>query len=78
MMTIHVLSFGPVSDLVASGPTEVPTGLNAGTLKQELQQRFPGLQQLSYSIAVNRIIAPDEQPIADNDEVALLPPFSGG
>lgn len=77
-MTIHILSFGPVSDLVASGPTEVRTGLKAGELKQELQSRFPGLQHLSFSVAVNRIIAPDEQPIAENDEVALLPPFSGG
>ena len=40
---------------------------------------WPALNDATFVIAVNRkIISDKDHPISENDEVALLPPFSGG
>ncbi len=54
---------------------------NVGTideLKQILHQMYPRITALNYSIAVNKIIVNNNQALNDTDEIALLPPFSGG
>lgn len=52
---------------------------NISLLQKWLIARWPDLKQVTFSIAVNRKIINDlSHPISENDEVALLPPFSGG
>ena len=43
-------------------------------------RRFPGLERLPAApvVAVNEVYAAPEAPLADGDELALLPPVSGG
>ncbi|MEW8977186.1 MAG: molybdenum cofactor biosynthesis protein MoaE [Symbiobacterium sp.] len=55
-------------------------GLTTEQLMQHLQQEYPGLARLTpvLSIAVNREYAPGDRVLNDGDEVALIPPVSGG
>ncbi|MBL0340354.1 MAG: MoaD/ThiS family protein [Bacteroidetes bacterium] len=47
-------------------------------LKLFLSEAYPGIEKISFAISVNRIINPANELLTDGDEVALLPPFSGG
>ncbi|WP_339609426.1 MoaD/ThiS family protein [uncultured Planktosalinus sp.] len=47
-------------------------------MKKKLQQQYPALVELTFSIAVNKKIIQQKTLLNPEDEVALLPPFSGG
>jgi molybdopterin converting factor subunit 1 len=65
-----------VSDLVR----EVAAGSTVRTLWQQLAAEFPEFANYERSIssAVNADYARMTDPVADGDEVAFLPPVSGG
>ncbi len=80
---MDVLFFGIAKDIVGAsqkvfsvnehGPNSV------GELKQQLVQQYPELVKLSsLAVAVNSEYAKDDVPLKDNDEVAIIPPVSGG
>jgi molybdopterin synthase catalytic subunit len=55
-------------------------GMTAGRLKALLAERYPshaGLILASF-VARNETYAPDDEPIGHSDDLALLPPVSGG
>jgi molybdopterin converting factor small subunit len=48
-------------------------------LRERLEARWPSLKNATYALAVNRVIVSSEPfVLSEGDEVALLPPFSGG
>lgn len=47
-------------------------------LKIILKNKYQKLQNLSFIIAIDKEIALNNQLLNPNNEVALLPPFSGG
>jgi MoaE-MoaD fusion protein len=49
-------------------------------LRARLLEQYPGLESLLpfSQVAINHEVAVDSQPLRINDEVAILPPFSGG
>jgi sulfur-carrier protein len=59
---------------------EVDAGATIGTVWQQLVQDFPDLARYERSIssAVNADYARMDQTVGDGDEVAFLPPVSGG
>ena len=59
---------------------EVEEGLTVGALYRDLRARFPRLTDYSGSLmySVNAEYAPADRRLADGDEVALIPPVSGG
>ena len=59
---------------------EVPDGADARTVWNGLAQEYPGLAPYagSVSCAVNEEYARLTTPLKDGDEVAFLPPVSGG
>jgi molybdopterin synthase catalytic subunit/molybdopterin converting factor small subunit len=59
---------------------EVAEGTPLGTLYADLQQRLPQLQQFRHAVAlaVNYEYSGSETRLRDGDEVALIPPVSGG
>lgn len=82
-----VLLFGVTKDIVGSPSLSIPTssitGRNnpktVGELKQFLGNSYPELNNLSsLAVAVNNSYAKDEQEINSYDEIALIPPVSGG
>lgn len=79
--TIQVLAFGIARDIIGTSSLdlEVCEGLSVAELRQYIQQTYPQLAQLrSLAIAVNSTYASDEQWIYPGDDVALIPPVSGG
>jgi molybdopterin synthase catalytic subunit/molybdopterin converting factor small subunit len=56
------------------------SGLTTAQLVAVLQEEYPGLKPLAPSlvVAVNREYLPPDTIIAPGDEVALIPPVSGG
>jgi molybdopterin synthase sulfur carrier subunit len=49
------------------------------SFKQAMQDKYPKMNYLSYfKIAVNQEFAADEQMLNEGDEIALIPPVSGG
>ena len=59
---------------------EAPEGCTAGQLLAQLCSRHAGLAALSPSLqlALNQRYAPRDAPLAEGDELALIPPISGG
>jgi molybdopterin converting factor subunit 1 len=59
---------------------ELPAGATAGSLWEELARDFPELAAYrdAVSTAVNAEYARMNATVADGDEVAFLPPVSGG
>ncbi len=50
-----------------------------GQLKTWLAERYPAMQKLSsLAVAVDSEYADDAQPLRPGQEVALIPPVSGG
>ena len=81
LMTVSVLFFGVSSDLSGSSSTQMEL-LESSTVlafRESLKNTFPRLKNLSdFAIAVNEEYANDDDLISDGDEIAVLPPVSGG
>lgn len=82
-----ILLFGVTKDIVGSSSLSVPTSSVTGKkiprtvseLKQFLGDTYPELNTLSsLAVAVNNAYAQDDHPINSYDEIALIPPVSGG
>lgn len=76
--TLRILAFGKLSDLMPAGLEIDWQQANLYTLKCRLEKEYPSLAGRTYRIAVNRKMAGDDAVVAPGDEIALLPPFSGG
>ena len=59
---------------------EMPDGATVSDLTEEMRRRFPDLASASTAlvVAVNAEYANPRTPLRDGDEVALIPPVSGG
>jgi molybdopterin converting factor subunit 1 len=79
---MKIISFGVTKDITGSLYLDLETGENPVSvkeLKENLFNRYPGLQNLkTLSIAVNSEYASNETMVSNQDEVALIPPVSGG
>ncbi len=79
---MEVLAFGIVKDIFNNSVVEVNLEEDEVTIKKFktlLEQKYPRLNQLgSYMIAVNNEYAAMDDIIKKGDEVAIIPPVSGG
>jgi molybdopterin converting factor subunit 1 len=79
-MRVNILSFGIAKEIF--GTNHLPIEFDGNTsedLKQSLEKQFPRLKQLpTYLLAVNSEYTTDETIINSNDEIAIIPPVSGG
>ena len=74
---MQILLFGQLADIV--GGSISLDGINdTDGLKKILHKTYPALVDLKYVIAVDKKIITSNQPLSENNVVALLPPFSGG
>lgn len=76
---MRVLLFGIAKD-IAGAPFITAEGITTVTdLKAWLFQQYPAMQKLkSLMIAVNKVYADDNKVLAAGDEIAIIPPVSGG
>jgi molybdopterin converting factor subunit 1 len=81
-MTIRVKLFAAMCDLTGDDTAEVelPDGATVGDLRRELGKQLPLARSLLQrsGVAVNHDLAENDRVIAASDEVAVIPPVSGG
>ena len=81
-MRVRVLFFGRLKDIVgkAEEQAEVSEGARVEDLFERYGRNFPELSKFRASVAasVNQEFAEWRAPLAAGDEVAFLPPVSGG
>ena len=79
-----ILLFGITKDIVGSSSLSMANSDTAqfrtvGELKAHLCNSYPELSKLSsLAVAVNNNYADENDPIKNLDEIALIPPVSGG
>ena len=80
MKKYTVKAFGIVKDILGGKEKVVELqGQTIADLRQELNEKYPALSGLrSLFIAVNNNYAEDETILQETDEIALIPPVSGG
>lgn len=79
--SISVLLFGIARDLTGQSTVSIPLNEEAsvGDLLDQLHQRYPALTGIrSLLVAVNGEYAERDQRLSGNDEIAIIPPVSGG
>lgn len=70
-----ILFFGRLSHLSAAEPAE---RTDSETLRRRLAEMAPELGSPTVRIAVNGELAHGPVPVLPGDEIAFLPPMSGG
>lgn len=81
-MKVNVLFFGFAHDVTgfATEHVDLPEGTSLGNLRGRYDQRFPRLAEMEHALlaAVNQDFAEPSHILREGDEVAFLPPVSGG
>ena len=81
-MKVRVMCFAAAREIVGTGELviDLPEGSTLTQLFDQIQGQFPRLQGLAGSLlfSVNREYAPSDKRLVTGDEVALIPPLSGG
>jgi molybdopterin converting factor small subunit len=82
VLTVRVLAFARLRELLGFGErlVQVPAGTTLDALWSQLAAEVPAMQGLRAStrFARNGALAGGGAPVADGDEIALLPPIGGG
>jgi molybdopterin converting factor small subunit len=79
-VNVRVLVFASYADALGQGEfaLELPPGATVGDCLAEVQRQAGGRVPPAPLVAVNRVYARAEHPLAEGDEVALIPPVAGG
>lgn len=82
MITVKIVTFGIVRDMLGGQSTLVetlPPDTRLEDLSELLNNRYPALRRLdALRFAVNAKYAEKDVALQQNDEIALIPPVSGG
>ncbi|GAB3352853.1 hypothetical protein GCM10027566_12600 [Arachidicoccus ginsenosidivorans] len=80
-MEVSILAFGIAKDIVKASKIkiELEPGADTRVLRKTLETSYPALAGLkSYMIAVNQQYANEDTLLKAQDEIAIIPPVSGG
>lgn len=81
-MEINILFLGPARDLsgIERISFEVPSEATAAVIRTAIAAKFPRIAAAlpTMRLAVNQTFVTDEHLLRAGDEVALIPPVSGG
>ncbi|KAA2244499.1 molybdopterin converting factor subunit 1 [Chitinophaga agrisoli] len=77
---MKVLLFGIAKDIAGAPSITLDAAPEkVAVLREQLYQRYPRLRELrSCMIAVNKVYAADGDTLQPGDEIAVIPPVSGG
>lgn len=82
MLTITLRFFASLSDHFGSSPIRraVPTPATVSTIRDSLGSEKPAAHPAlaGAKAAINGRFSADDTPLKDGDELAFLPPMSGG
>ncbi|GAB3066129.1 MoaD/ThiS family protein [Salinicoccus sesuvii] len=77
---MEVMLFAGLKEMAGQGRIliDTPASLTAGDLKKRIYAQYPSLDGEVFQVACNEAFVKDEHNINEHDEVALIPPVSGG
>lgn len=78
MARIKIKVFGKIAEIMGFSEIEQQFQGSSEALILEIKENYPDLKTLQFNVAINKSITEDSVPLNDDDEIALLPPFSGG
>jgi len=78
MEPFKIKAFGILAEKLPESEFEFPFYQNTEELMWALKKEYPQLDSLKFSVAVNKEVVQQNHALHENDEIALLPPFSGG
>ncbi len=77
-MAVKILVFGKLAEITGLKEFFIEEAENVEALKKVLEDKFHKLRGMKYAISVNRVLASHDTRVCSGDEIALMPPFSGG
>ncbi|HVM87979.1 MAG TPA: MoaD/ThiS family protein [Puia sp.] len=77
-MNVEIILFGQLKDIIGKSIINVNDVDNLADLQKILQQSYPALLNTKFVVAVDRKIVSGNIKLSNKNEIALLPPFSGG
>lgn len=75
---MKVQLFGNLADLANKNQVEVESQSSTDMLVDLLVSKYPELKDYQFLVSVNHEVVSDNRELQQDDEIALLPPFSGG
>ncbi len=77
---IYIKYFGMIESLTGREEEvyEMVKELSVAQLLEQLDRKYPGLNERHFRIAVNREIRAENTPLGEGDIVAIMPAFAGG
>ncbi len=75
---IKIKTFGIIAEKVGSQEIKLDLMKDTDSLRAILMDTYPELSNLKFTIAVDKTQVNDNVVLEEWNEVALLPPFSGG
>jgi molybdopterin converting factor small subunit len=77
-MSVSVMIFGQLADWTGGNTVQVEGVTDTDSLVRVLQEKYPGLAKIKFTVAVDRKTVTANTPLHPGATVALMPPFSGG
>jgi Molybdopterin converting factor, small subunit len=80
-MKVNLLAFGIAKDIIGSRSSALECGEHSSIamIKEELVNRYPAFSELrQFSIAVDESYQEDDFVIQEGQQLAIIPPVSGG
>lgn len=80
-MEVNILAFGIAKEIIGAPSLRLTLidNLTIGELKKELENRYQPLAALSsFMLAVNDEYGETDDELKAGDEIAIIPPVSGG
>lgn len=75
---MKILYFGVLSEIAGKSEENLDFSGPISKLQLKLSEMYPEIQKHRFQISLNQQIVDNSQIVNQGDEVALLPPFTGG
>lgn len=78
MQTLKIKAFGMLAEKLPQAEFSFPYASDTEKFLSQLKAEYPTLNSMKFRLAVNQQLVQERTTLEGNEEIALLPPFSGG